>query len=30
MNMIRSSGATGIPEYANGIQLANQGGIMED
>ena len=27
MDMIRSSGATGIPEYANGIQLANQGGI---
>ena len=28
MDMIRSSGATGIPEYANGIQLANQGGIV--
>ena len=28
MNMIRSSGATGIPEYTDGIQLANQGGII--
>ena len=28
MNMIRSSGATGIPEYSSGIQLANQGGII--
>ena len=28
MAMIRASGATGIPEYANGIQLANQGGIV--
>ena len=28
MNMIRSSGATGIPEYTDGIQLANQGGIV--
>lgn len=28
MGMIRASGATGIPEYANGIQLANQGGIV--
>ena len=28
MSIIRASGATGIPEYANGIQLANQGGIV--
>ena len=28
MSIIRDSGATGIPEYANGIQLANQGGIV--
>jgi len=28
MDMIRSSGKTGIPQMANGIQLANQGGMI--
>lgn len=28
MNMIRSSGSTGVPEMINGIQLANQGGMV--
>jgi|TARA_R100000482_G_scaffold120991_2_gene66742 hypothetical protein len=28
MNMIRSSGKTGVPQMINGIQLANQGGMV--